>query len=89
VPIVDWLFRNRLTGEITIGQTPNAPLIVFLVAWMGRRLLHPDGWIGTALATVETIALVFWAGDELFRGVNPWRRFLGAGVLIWEARRLL
>ena len=30
--MIGWLFRNRRTGEITIAQRPNAPLIVFLVA---------------------------------------------------------
>jgi hypothetical protein len=24
---------------------------------------------------------VWWAGDEVLRGVNPFRRLLGAGVL--------
>jgi hypothetical protein len=25
---------------------------------------------------------VWWAVDEIVRGVNPWRRFLGAAVLV-------
>ena len=33
-------------------------------------------WVGTG-------ALAFWAGDELVRGVNPFRRMLGAVVLVW------
>jgi hypothetical protein len=87
--VIEWLFRNRLTGELTIAQAPNAPLIVFLVAWASRRVIHPSGGVGTALTAVDIGALLFWAGDELFRGVNPWRRLLGAGVLTWEFARLL
>lgn len=85
----DWCFCDRQTGQITIGQTPNAPLWVFLVASAARALLDPSGGVGTALAIVATAALVVWASDELVRGVNPWRRFLGAVVLLWQATRLV
>jgi hypothetical protein len=30
---------------------------------------------------IAGIALLIWAGDELLRGVNPFRRLLGAAVL--------
>ena len=33
------------------------------------------------IAAVGTIALIVWAGDEILRGVNPWRRLLGGVVL--------
>lgn len=77
----EWLFRNRQTGEITIGQRPNVSIIVFAVAWAIRRIFEPSGVVGTVLDVVVTGALVFWAFDELLRGVNPWRRILGATVL--------
>ena len=32
--------------------------------------------------------LTWWAGDELLRGVNPFRRCLGAAVLIGLAARM-
>ncbi|MGV3760566.1 MAG: hypothetical protein ACO1PW_13650 [Actinomycetota bacterium] len=78
---VEWLFRNRETGALTIAQRPNAPLLVFLVAWALRALLSPSGTADTVLATTAAVALVVWALDELIRGVNPWRRLLGATVL--------
>jgi hypothetical protein len=31
--------------------------------------------------------LVWWAVDELIRGVNPWRRFLGGAVLAGQILR--
>src|SRR3954454_21984888 len=73
----DWLFRDRTTGRIVIVQWPNAPLLVFLVASIAKRLLHPHGAIGTALTVVAVAALLWWAGDEVVRGVNPFRRILG------------
>src|SRR5207244_490573 len=42
-PVIDWLFRNRETGRITIAQFPNAALGVFLAASLLRRLLDPGG----------------------------------------------
>jgi len=79
--VVDWLFRNRQTGEITIGQSPNASIVIFAVAWVVRRILEPTGSLGTALDVIVTGSIAFWAFDELIRGVNPWRRILGAVVL--------
>ncbi len=35
------------------------------------------------------VFLIWWAGDELLRGVNPWRRCLGAAVLIGLGVRTL
>jgi hypothetical protein len=74
---IDWLFRNRRTGRITIAQFPNAALGVFLAASLLRRLVHGND----ALRVLATGALIWWAADELIRGVNPWRRLLGATVL--------
>jgi hypothetical protein len=79
--VFDWLFRNRQTGEITIGQRPNAAIVIFAVAWVARRILVPTGAVGTTLDVIVTGSLTFWALDELIRGVNPWRRILGVVVL--------
>ena len=78
-----WCFRNRETGAITIAQTPNLALSVFLVATAILWLTHPTGAISTTVQVVATGSLVVWALEEVVRGVNPWRRFLGAAVLIY------
>ena len=79
---MDWAFRNRRTGAITIAQPPNLPLWLFLalsvLAWATAAL----GSVATWLRAGASLALAWWAIDELLRGVNPWRRFLGASVLI-------
>jgi hypothetical protein len=78
-----WCFRNRETGAITIAQTPNLALSLFLVATAILWLAHPTGAISTMAKVVATGSLIVWALDEVVRGVNPWRRFLGVAVLIY------
>ena len=83
---IDWTFRDRTTGGITIAQSPNPPLWIFLILtalawlaeWMGGSFGPAAGWLRIA----AHLALVWWAVDEIVRGVNPWRRFLGAITLI-------
>ncbi len=74
-----WLVRDRQTGRIVIVQFPNIPLVVWIIATALRWLVH--GNMDTALGVIAALALVVWAGDEIVRGANPWRRFLGAVVL--------
>jgi hypothetical protein len=78
-----WFFQNRETGAITIAQAPNLSLWIAIVAvglnWMG----HPSEQLGVALAIIFKAALFFWAGDELLRGINPWRRCLGVAALCY------
>jgi len=80
VTLVDWLFRDRSTGRIVIAQWPNVSLGIFLVASVVRRLADPAGTAGTFVAVIAAGALLWWAADEVVRGVNPWRRLLGAVV---------
>jgi hypothetical protein len=87
--VVDWLFRDRTTGRVTIAQFPNAALGLFLVASLLRWLLDPDGRPGALLDVLATGAVIWWAFDELVRGVNPWRRLLGGVVLAGQVVRLL
>ena len=86
---IDWVFRSRGTGRITIAQWPNVALIVFVLARSLEGLLDPETPWSTVLRGVETVAIVWWSVDELVRGVNPWRRLLGAGVLVVQVIGLL
>ena len=87
--MIDWAFRNRETGRLTIAQLPNVSLGVFLAATLARRVLAPEGTAGTVLWGIGTATLAWWSADELVRGVNPWRRFLGGVGLIYVGARLL
>lgn len=77
----DWLVRDRRTGKVVIAQLPNAPLAIFLVTTVVLRLVDPAGDIRNALRIVAVAALLWWSIDEVLRGVNPFRRMLGAVVL--------
>lgn len=79
--MIDWLFRDRTTGRYVIAQAPNLSLGIFLVTAAVRWLVDPGGWLGTVVGAVALGSLVWWSVDELVRGVNPWRRILGATVL--------
>jgi hypothetical protein len=80
---LDWMFRSRKTGRITLGQLPNWPLVVWLLASAVLWLGHPQGWVRVVLIVLASAALALWAGAEVLRGVNPFRRLLGATTLAW------
>jgi hypothetical protein len=84
-----WFFRDRTSGRITIAQAPNWSLWIVIVAGVLRTVARPSGAWGTALDLVFKGALLLWALDEVARGVNPWRRCLGAGVILFLALSLL
>ncbi len=77
-----WAFEDRTTGKIVIGQMPNLALTVFACAVAADLLLRPSGPAGVALRVVKVASLSAWALDEVARGVNPWRRALGAAALL-------
>ena len=80
---IRWMFEDRKSGRLVIAQAPNLPLWVFLGAWLASAVFHPSGRTGLLIKGVELFALTIWAADEVFRGVNPWRRMLGAGGLVY------
>jgi hypothetical protein len=80
--IFQWMFRSRETGRITIMQRPNLALTMALIAIVVRTLLHPAGSAGLTLTVLVGVTLTVWAVLEVVRGVNPWRRLLGAVVLV-------
>lgn len=74
---LDWLFRDRRTGRVTIVQFPNVALWIFFATAVTRRIVSADSTARTAVGWIGAAALGWWALDEVFRGVNPWRRMLG------------
>jgi CBS-domain-containing membrane protein len=64
-----------------VAQWPNVALSVFIAAALAIRIFHPAGAAGAVTRVIGVVALLAWALDELVRGVNPFRRVLGAVVL--------
>ena len=84
---IDWFWRDRHTGRIVVAQWPNLWLWLFVIASLVQRSIDTAGPIGMSARVASTGFLVIWAGDEVLRGANPWRRCLGAAVLIGSAVR--
>lgn len=77
---LDWCFRNRETGAITIAQLPNVALGIVIACVLVGAVV-PDGTAAsTVIRWVGLASLLWWSIDELVRGVNPWRRALGTVV---------
>ncbi len=68
-------------GRIVLAQMPNLPLIFWIVASL-LRLILTTGKISIGLDALAFGCLFVWAWEELFQGVNYFRRTIGAIVLI-------
>ncbi len=87
--VIDWLFRDRSTGKITIAQFPNPPLWIFFGAALLQRIAGETTTIGKIADYTASAALAWWAVDEIVRGVNPWRRVVGVGGVVFVIIRLV
>ncbi|MFC4934535.1 hypothetical protein ACFPGQ_05140 [Bradyrhizobium sp. GCM10023181] len=87
--LLNWFFRNRETGAITIVQAPNLVLWIVIAAALLRWLWPPSGQASVVLTVIIKGGLLLWAADEIVRGVNPWRRCLGTAVAIYEITTVL
>ncbi|MEG4487802.1 hypothetical protein [Microcoleus sp. D2_18a_B4] len=78
--LFDRTFRDS-EGQIVIAQMPNLPLSVGIVASL-LTLIVTTGKINSGLELVAFGSLFTWAWEELFQGVNYFRRALGLIVLV-------
>jgi len=80
----DTLFNRTFRdsdGNIAIAQMPNLPLLVWLAATL-LKLLITSGNVHSGLDALAFGSLFTWAWQELFQGVNYFRRSLGLVVLV-------
>jgi len=54
---LDWMFRSRKTGRITLAQLPNWQLVVWLLASAAMWLSHPQGRASDVLVVLASAAL--------------------------------
>ena len=78
--LFDKTFRDS-EGNIVLGQMPNLPILVWLTATL-LNLIPTSTSIHVVLETIAFGSLFTWAWQELFEGVNYFRRALGLAVLI-------
>jgi hypothetical protein len=82
-----WWFRSA-DGRLTLWQLPNPALSVWLVAVVVGRFDLSSAH-ATAVDGVRHGALLVWALDEVVRGASPFRRVLGAVVLVAQLADLV
>jgi len=81
-----WTGDQGLRG---IAQWPNPAILVWFIALILKWADAPgDARSQASVAGVGLGALLVWALDELLRGTSPFRRSLGAMVLLAQAIRL-
>jgi len=80
-PAVGRVSRASWPRRYPIAQFPNAPLLIALAASLAARVL--DGRAHDVARAVFYTGLAIWAYEELVRGVNGFRRLLGAGGLVY------
>lgn len=82
-----WWFRAS-DGHLTLWEWPNPALWVWLVTlalgWFDLSAAH-----ATTVDGIHRGALVVWALDEVVRGASPFRRTLGAAVLVAQLAMLV
>lgn len=78
--LFDRTFRDS-KGDIVLAQPPNLPILVWLAATL-LNFIPMSGSIQVGLDAIAFGALFTWAWQELFQGVNYFRRALGFVVLI-------
>jgi hypothetical protein len=78
--LFDSTFRDG-EGNVVLAQKPNLPLLVWIGATL-LKLLFVSGNIYLILDAIAFGSLFTWAWQELFKGVNYFRRTLGLIVLI-------
>jgi hypothetical protein len=82
-----WWFRSS-DGRLTLWQLPNPALSVWLVTLvLGQFDLSADH--ATAVDGIRRGALLVWALDEVVRGASPFRRTLGAVVLVAQLTSII
>ena len=76
-------FFSDKDGKIVIWQTPNAPLLAWIVFTLSSHLFK-HGSVHQITHIAATIALLIWALLEIKSGTSPFRRMLGLSVLIFS-----
>jgi hypothetical protein len=84
-PAIGWsaLWRRGQQGwppGFVLVQFPNAPLLAYVAAEIVARTA--TGWVQDVAWALSRVALTVWAYEEAARGVNWFRRAIGAVVLV-------
>ena len=73
----------------TIGQAPNLPLIVVIVAAVVGRMTEQGSVTNRTADSVFFVGLSIWSYLETFDGANTFRRALGIAGFVVVLTRLM
>ena len=76
----DKTFRDE-EGKIVLVQIPNLPIIIGIITSL-LKMVFTTGKLHIGLDIIAFGTLFTWAWEELFQGVNYFRRALGAVALL-------
>ena len=76
----DKTFRDE-KGKIVLVQIPNLPVIIGVITSL-LKMVFTTGKLYIGLDIIAFGTLFTWAWEELFQGVNYFRRALGAVALL-------
>ncbi len=76
---INYFFKDK-EDKIVIAQTPNLPLVVWIVSVIFQNITQGD--VKVLLEITSFSAIFIWSIMEIFQGVNYFRRILGVLVLI-------
>ena len=77
------LNRDFKIRGYTVGQMPNLPLIVVIVAAVVGRMTEQGSVTNRLMDSVFLVSLSIWSYLETFDGANAFRRVLGiAGFVV-------
>ncbi len=73
----------------TVGQTPNVPLTVAILAALLNRIVAAGSGAGRIAEAVFVVSLSVWSYLEAVDGVNGFRRVLGIVGFVVVLTRLI
>ncbi|MFL6175381.1 MAG: hypothetical protein ACJ715_01930 [Ornithinibacter sp.] len=76
-----WAVTSRETGKVVLFQAPNLPAVLSTVGAVVTAVSPRGSAVQRGAAVATVLVSTWWGVDELARGVNPFRRALGAGGL--------
>jgi len=68
-----------MKSKFVITQIPNWQLIVMFAGWLGTKFA--EGQLPAISKAVFYVGGILWAYEEIFRGVNLFRKLLGGAVM--------
>jgi hypothetical protein len=83
---IRWLTKFSWPRSFPIVQFPNAPLALAFIAGQAAQRMHGAGHADSQ--AISYLAMAIWAYEELFRGVNWFRRLLGLAYIVSTAVHL-